>query len=77
MSTPAAALNISPEMCDWMPLPPEPKLSLPGCDLASAISSFTFFAGTDGCTTSTCPALAIIEIGAKSVNASKAWCLYR
>jgi len=77
MSTPAAALNISPEMCDWMPLPPEPKLSLPGCAFASAISSPTLFAATDGCTTSTCPALAIIEIGAKSVNTSNACCLYR
>ena len=77
MSTPAADLNISPEICDWMPLPPEPKLSLPGCVLASAINSFTFAAGTEGCTTSTWPALATIEIGEKSAIGSKPRCLYK
>jgi hypothetical protein len=56
MFTPVIDLNISPLMCDWMPLPPEPKLSWPGRVFASVTSSATL--DTDGCTTSTWPAVA-------------------
>ncbi len=77
MSTPVAALNISPLMCDWMPLPPDPKFSCPGFAFASAMSSATVFAGTEGCTTSTWPALATIDTGAKSAMGSKPRRLYR
>ena len=34
------------------PLPAEPSVIWPGRALASATSSFRFFAGMDGCTTS-------------------------
>jgi hypothetical protein len=33
------------------PLPADPKLSWPGFAFASAISSFTVLAGSDGCST--------------------------
>ena len=32
-------------------MPPDEKLIMPGCALASAMSSATDFAGTEGCTT--------------------------
>ena len=52
------------------PLPAEPKVSLPGFALASAISSVTVFAGTDGCTTSTRGATCVRLTGAKSFTGS-------
>ena len=52
------------------PLPAEAKLSAPGFARASAIRSFTFFAGTPGCTTSTNGSVAISEIGWKSLIGS-------
>jgi hypothetical protein len=42
-------LNSSPERC-WV-VPAEPKVSLPGCARASAVSSATLFAGTSLLTT--------------------------
>ena len=36
-----------------VPAPGDENVSLPGCALASAIRSFTFFTGIDGCTDST------------------------
>jgi hypothetical protein len=36
-----------------LPLAADEKLSRPGCDAASAMSSFTELAFTDGCSTST------------------------
>ena len=35
-------------MCVWLPMPAEPKFTVPGFALASAIKSFTLFAGTAG-----------------------------
>jgi hypothetical protein len=67
---PVRVLNISAEMCDWMPLPPEPYASAPGRAFASAISSATLATLTDGCTTSTCPAVATSDTGMKSPSAS-------
>ena len=71
MFTPTALLYISPLICDWMPLPPEPKLSWPGLAFSRAVNSATVLAAIDGCTTSTWPAAATIEIGAKSLIGSK------
>jgi len=45
-------------------------LSLPGCALASAISSFTLFTGRAGVTTSTESAFTMREIGSKSFSVS-------
>jgi hypothetical protein len=45
-------------------------LILPGCERASAISSFTELAGKDGCATSALGALAISVTGAKSRTVS-------
>ena len=39
--------------CNDVPTPVEPKLILPGCALANAISDFKSRAGTDACVTST------------------------
>ena len=52
------------------PAPAEAKLILPGWLLASAISSWTFFAGTPGFTISTIGAIANSAIGAKSFAGS-------
>ena len=68
--TPAMTLNISPAMWKPLPLLAEAKLSLPGCALASAISSSTFFAGTAGFTTSTNGPVASMLTGSKSLTVS-------
>ena len=47
-------------------MPPEAMLILPGEALASAISSATVFAGSEGCTTSTNGVVATRLTGAKS-----------
>ena len=52
--------------------PVEPKLSVPGFAFASATSSATLFAGTEGCTTSTVWLSAISDTGARSLIGSKA-----
>src|SRR5579871_5329925 len=46
-------LNNSPDRCGVEPMPGPANVYLPGLDLISAMSSLTFFAGTDGLTTST------------------------
>lgn len=53
-----------------MPMPVEPKLSLPGLALAWATSSCAVRAGTRGLTTSTCGWLAIRATGVKSRTGS-------
>ncbi|MNC88414.1 hypothetical protein D3C83_42260 [compost metagenome] len=50
MLTFAMVLNNSSASPFGEPTPAEPKLSCPGRALASAINSFTFFAGSDGWT---------------------------
>src|SRR5450755_1290528 len=51
--TPAETLKSSADKCGNEPIPALPTFNCPGCDLASAINSFTDFTGSDGCTTST------------------------
>ena len=48
MYTPDCILKASPAMCSDEPSAPMAKLSCPGLALASAISSRTLFAGTEG-----------------------------
>ena len=54
----------------WLvvPFPPEAKLSEPGFALASAISSFRFFAAVPGCTTSRFGVVAALMIGTRSFS---------
>ncbi len=52
-SRPNVNLNCSIESWDVVPEPPEAMEYFPGCDLITAISSFSVFAGNDGCTAST------------------------
>ena len=52
--SPVVCANATPERCGGPPTPDVAKLSCPGRVRASAISSFTVFTGTDGCTTSRC-----------------------
>ena len=68
MSIPAMYLKISPANCVRPPAPA--KLSLPGSAFASAISSRTLPAGTDGCTISTMGKVLTLVIGAKSSRPS-------
>ena len=70
MSTPVMLLNSSAATCIEPPAPELEKLSLPGWLFASAISSFTEFAGTEGCTRSSRGRSATIETGAKSLTGS-------
>jgi hypothetical protein len=53
-----------------LPLPEPAKLTCPGRARASAISSFTDFAGSEGCTTSTLGASATRLTGVKSFTGS-------
>jgi hypothetical protein len=69
-SIPATDLKSSPDRWFDVPWPKDAKSSLPGCDLARATSSFTFFAGTSGCTTRMFGTEATSVIGAKSFSAS-------
>ena len=46
---PVRLMNISIVRWAAAPMPLDAKLSVPGLALASAISSCTLFAGTDGC----------------------------
>ena len=64
--TPAIDANNSLITCAELPLPPLAKLSFFGCALASAINSFTVFAGSDGCTINTIGAEVVSVTGAKS-----------
>ena len=54
-----------------VPLPLDANVILPGWLLASAISSCTDLAGTDGCTTSTLFSKTSEAMGAKSLFGSK------
>ena len=53
MSSLPTVLKSSPVRCCGVPLPDDAYWNLPCCDLMCAISSCRFFAGTDGCATST------------------------
>ena len=66
-STPACILNSSPPRCCGVPTPTEPKVSLFGEFLASAMNSCTVRAGRVGGTTMTKGTSATRLIGAKSV----------
>src|SRR5687767_5829406 len=70
MSTPAVCLNSSAVMCGLVPTPGEPNVSCPGLALASAMSSFTLFAGTAALTVMICTASTTHDMGAKSRTAS-------
>ena len=48
-------------------------MSLPGLARASAVNSASVVAGTDGCTTSTWPALATIDTGAHRILLNHVW----
>ncbi len=66
MSTLVRLLNSSPVRCWVVPMPADAKPILPGVFFASAISSFTSFAATLGCTISTMGVRANTAIGVKS-----------
>ncbi len=68
---PAASTKLSAAMCTCVPIPADPKLSLPGWALPSAMNSFSVFAGTAWFTTSTCGPLATLVTATKSCFASK------
>ena len=70
MSILAVSLNSSPARCGRLPGPVEAKLSLPGCALASASSSFMLLAGTLVATTSISGTLATSVMGARSLSVS-------
>ena len=70
MSTPAAALNSSPEKCASEPLPPDAYVYLPGLALASATSSGTDLIGESAGTTSTDGVRMRPVIGTKSFKGS-------
>ncbi len=61
-------LNTSLVTCEVVPTPPEPAVRRSGLARASAISCATLVTGTEGCTTSTMPALATSEIGVNSAG---------
>ena len=63
-------MKTSAAICCAAPMPAEPKVSLPGFDLASAISSCTFFTPSAGFTTSTLGWSATRITGAKSLIGS-------
>lgn len=70
MRTPAMAPNSSAaRWVDW-PLPDEAKVSLPGVDLASAISSRTLLAGRSGRVTITSGPAVSSDTGAKLLRVS-------
>ena len=71
MSTPDCILNASPAMCSDEPTEPIAKLSWPGLALASAISSFTLLAGSEGCATRIEGEVATSVSGVKSFTGSK------
>ena len=73
---PASWRNSSPEKCWVVPLPTLEKLSLPGCALAAAISSFTLLAGKSLRVTSTRPATPVNDTKAKSFTGSNGRFLY-
>ena len=66
----AAWLNSAVPRCPVVPTPGEPKLSLPGFDLASATNSPSVFASTFGLTTTSIDMSATIETGANAFSGS-------
>ena len=63
---PVISLNSSPPRCLFEPGPDDANVSAPGFDFASATSSITDFAGTEGCTTRTASVEKAIPTGTKS-----------
>ena len=74
---PATILSNSPDKCGELPLPPDAKFIVFGFALAMATSSFTDFAGTDGCTTRMFGCETTSETGAKSFTVSNGNLLIR
>src|ERR1035437_3369772 len=62
--------NSAPARCVGPAIPADPYVSSPRLFLASAISSLTDFAGTDGCTTSIMGVVPISMTGAMSLRKS-------
>ncbi len=63
--------NSAPVTCGGLPMPAEAKCNLPGCALASAMNSFTVFAGTVGWMLSTLPYVTFVcVIVSKSLSES-------
>src|SRR3954451_1537036 len=73
---PVADLNISPARCSELPLPIEPKLSLPGWDLPYSMNSLTVFTGSEGFTTRYNGVVKNIDTGAKSLVGSYGSCFW-
>ena len=69
---PALILKSSSARCPDVPLPADAKANVPGFAFASAMSSFTDFAATDGCTTRMLGSVMPSVIGAKSLSGSYA-----
>ena len=63
-------MNIASPRWPVVPMPGEPKLSLPGRALASATKSLSVFASTLGFTTSSIDISATLEIGMNAVSTS-------
>ena len=70
MLTPAMRLINSIARCCPLPLPEDENRIWSGRALANAISSFTFFTGSEGCTASTLGDCTNSETGAKSLTLS-------
>src|SRR5262249_60264562 len=77
ISVPVAIWNITEERCDDVPMPEEPKFTLPGLAFRYATSSGTVFAGTFGLTNSRFGSTASSETGARSCSTSKLSLVYR
>src|SRR2546430_16829231 len=73
---PAMYMNSSVTRCCAPPLPELAKSILPGSFFAAAISSFTEFTPSEGCTTSTYGPVAMRITGAKSASVSYGIVLY-
>src|SRR4051812_11357239 len=67
---PVSASSSAPARCVAEPTPVCENEIWPGDFFASAINSFTFFAGTDGCTTSIYGCVPTSDTGAKSFAGS-------
>ena len=67
---PARRRNNSPVMWPAVPTPSEAHEMLPGLALASAISSFTSLAGSEGCATSALVMRPICVTGVMSLKVS-------
>ena len=63
---PAMLFNSSPDKCEEVPRPPDPKFNVPGVALAYAMNCWTDWTGSDGCTTKIFGERDNSEIGVKS-----------